>query len=122
MTDQQVAAHPDTAVSAEFTELASDERIAKAAATLERNGIRSLLAATGADARSLVGSLLTDGIGSTTTPPKHLRPSASPRTLNGPGATSHCGCGCTGWTGKCSDTRCAPWPRRPTTLSAACTR
>ncbi len=62
MTDQQVAAHPDAAVSAEFTELASDERIAKAAAALERNGIRSLLAATGADARSLVGSLLTDGV------------------------------------------------------------
>jgi LUD domain len=61
VTDQQVAAHPDAAVSAEFTELASDERIAKAAAALERNGIRSLLAATGADARSLVGSLLTDG-------------------------------------------------------------
>ena len=61
MTDQQVAAHPDAAVSAEFTELASDKQIAKAAAALERNGIRSLLAATGADARSLVGSLLTDG-------------------------------------------------------------
>ena len=61
MTDQQVVAHPDVAVSAEFTELASDERIAKAAAALERNGIRPLLAATGADARGLVGSLLTDG-------------------------------------------------------------
>ncbi len=34
---------------------------AKAAAALERNGIRPLLAATGADARGLVGSLLTDG-------------------------------------------------------------
>src|SRR3954453_21760735 len=54
VTDPQVAAHPDVAVSAEFTELASDERIAKAAAALERNGIRSLLAATGADARTLV--------------------------------------------------------------------
>jgi len=61
VTDQQVVAHPDAAVSAEFTELASDERIAKAAAALERNGIRSLLAATGADARALVGSLLTAG-------------------------------------------------------------
>src|SRR6476620_27665 len=61
VTDQHVVAHPDAAASAEFTELASDERIAKAAAALERNGIRSLLAATGADARSLVGSLLTDG-------------------------------------------------------------
>ena len=61
MTDQQVVAHPHAAVSAEFAELASDERIAKAAAALERNGIRSLLAATGADARRLVGSLLVDG-------------------------------------------------------------
>jgi len=61
VTDQRVVAHPDAAVSAEFTELASDKQIAKAAAALERNGIRSLLAATGADARSLVGSLLTDG-------------------------------------------------------------
>jgi hypothetical protein len=48
-------------VSAEFTELASDERIANATAALERNGIRPLLAATGADARSLVGSLIPDG-------------------------------------------------------------
>ncbi len=61
MTDQQVVVHPDAAVSAEFTEPASDERIAKAAAALERNGIRPLLAATGADARGLVGSLLVDG-------------------------------------------------------------
>ncbi len=61
MTDHQVVAHPDAAVSAEFTELASDERIATAAAALERNGIRPLLAATGADARGLVGSLLADG-------------------------------------------------------------
>jgi hypothetical protein len=56
-----VVAHPDVAVPAEFTELASDERIAKAAAALERNGIRSLLAAMGADARAMVGSLLTAG-------------------------------------------------------------
>ena len=61
MTDQQVVAHPDAAVSAEFTALASDEQIAKAAAALEHNGIRSLLAATGAEARSLVRSLLVDG-------------------------------------------------------------
>jgi hypothetical protein len=61
VTDQQVVALPDAAVFAEFTELASDERIAKAAAALERNGVRPLLAATGADARGLVGSLLTDG-------------------------------------------------------------
>ena len=61
MTDQEVVAHPHAAVPAEFTELASDERIAKAAAAVERNGIRSLLAATGADARALVGALLTAG-------------------------------------------------------------
>ena len=61
MTDQQVAADPDAAVSSEFTELASGQRIAKAAAALERNGIRPLRAATGADARGLVGSLLVDG-------------------------------------------------------------
>jgi hypothetical protein len=47
-------------VSSEFAELASDQQIAKAAAALERNGIRSLLAATGADARGLVDSLLAD--------------------------------------------------------------
>ena len=61
MTDREVAGPPDAAVTAEFTEPASDERIATAAAALERNGIRSLVAATGADARELVGSLLTDG-------------------------------------------------------------
>jgi hypothetical protein len=61
VTDQQEVAHPDAAVFAEFTELASDERIAKAAAALERNGVHPLLADSGADARSLVNSLLTDG-------------------------------------------------------------
>jgi len=61
VTDQRVVAHPDAAVFAEFSELACDERIVEAAAALERNGVRPLLAATGADARGLVGSLLTDG-------------------------------------------------------------
>src|ERR1039457_3046038 len=61
MTEPPAVASPDTAVSSEFAELASDERIATAAAALERNGVRSLLAATGADARGLVGSLLADG-------------------------------------------------------------
>jgi hypothetical protein len=61
VTDQEIAGNPDIAMSSEFTELASDERMAKAAAALERNGIRPLLAATGADARGLVGSLLVDG-------------------------------------------------------------
>jgi hypothetical protein len=61
VSEQQVGADPDVAVSSEFTELASDERIAAAAAALERNGIQPLLAATGADARVLVDSLLVDG-------------------------------------------------------------
>jgi len=61
VTELPAVASPGAAVSAEFAELASDEQIAKAAAALERNGIRSLLAATGADARGLVGSLLVDG-------------------------------------------------------------
>ena len=61
MTEPPAVASPDAAVSSEFTELASDERIAKAAAALERNGIQPLLAATGADARGLVDSLLTGG-------------------------------------------------------------
>jgi hypothetical protein len=61
VTEPPAVANPDTAVSSEFTELASDEQIAKAAAALERNGIRPLLAATGADARDLVDSLLVDG-------------------------------------------------------------
>ena len=71
MTDQQVAAHPDAAVSAEFTELASDERIAKAAAALERT----------ASGRSSPPRAPTRGAWSapfsptasryTTTPPKH---------------------------------------------------
>src|SRR6266705_645618 len=61
VTEPPAVANPDTAVSSEFTELASDEQVATAAAALERNGIRPLLAATGADARGLVRSLLTDG-------------------------------------------------------------
>jgi LUD domain len=61
VTEQHVVANADAAMSSEFTDLASDERIAKAAAALERNGIRPLLAATGADARGLVRSLLADG-------------------------------------------------------------
>ncbi len=61
MTEPPAVESPGTAMSSEFAELASDERIATTAAALERNGIRSLLAATGADARSLAGSLLVDG-------------------------------------------------------------
>jgi len=61
VSEQHAVADPDAAVSSWFTELATGEQIAKAAAALERNGIRPLLAATGADARGLVGSLLPDG-------------------------------------------------------------
>jgi YkgG family uncharacterized protein len=61
VTERQAEANPDAAESSEFAELASGERIAKAASALERNGVRPLLAATGADARGLVRSLLADG-------------------------------------------------------------
>jgi hypothetical protein len=61
VSEPSAAASPGTAVGVEFAVVASDERIAAAAAALERNGIRSLVVATGADARSLVGSLLADG-------------------------------------------------------------
>lgn len=61
MTEPSGVADPEAANSSEFAELASDERIATAAAALERNGIRSLTAATGTDARGLVASLLTEG-------------------------------------------------------------
>lgn len=45
----------------DFSELASDERIASAAAALERNGVRAVVVATGGEARSLVRSLLVEG-------------------------------------------------------------
>ena len=61
MTEPPTVASAVPSLSSEFAELASDERIAKAAAALDRNGIRPLLAATGADARGLVDSLLTGG-------------------------------------------------------------
>jgi LUD domain len=61
VSERQAAANPDAAVFSEFAEPASDGRIAKATAALERNGIRSLVAATGADARGMVRSLLADG-------------------------------------------------------------
>jgi hypothetical protein len=61
VSDQHAVANPDAAVAAEFTELATGEQIATAAAALQRNGVRPVLAATGADARGLVGSLLPDG-------------------------------------------------------------
>ena len=60
MTEPPAAVN-QAGVSSEFATLASDDRIARTAAALERNGIRPLLAATGAEARGLVGSLITDG-------------------------------------------------------------
>ena len=61
MSEQHALADPGAAARSEFAELATGEQIATAAAALERNGIRSLLAATGADARSHVGTLLAAG-------------------------------------------------------------
>ena len=58
MNEQHALAEPGGAPPSEFAELATGEQIAAAAAALDRNGIRPLLAATGADARGLVGSLL----------------------------------------------------------------
>lgn len=48
-------------LASDFSELASDERIASAAAALERNGVRAVVVATGGEARSLVRSLLVEG-------------------------------------------------------------
>ena len=52
---------PTTAVSSEFARLASAERIAAAAAALERNGVDAHVTDSGAEARQLVSSLLPDG-------------------------------------------------------------
>ena len=48
-------------LDSDFSELASDERIASAAAALERNGVRAVVVAAGGEARSLVRSLLVEG-------------------------------------------------------------
>jgi hypothetical protein len=61
VADRPAEAAPQVAVPAEFAQLASDDQIAGAAAALERNGIDSHVAASGAEARRLVGSLLPDG-------------------------------------------------------------
>jgi len=45
----------------DFSELASEEWIAAAAAALERNGVRAVVVATGAEARNMVRSLLAEG-------------------------------------------------------------
>jgi hypothetical protein len=49
------------ALSAEFGELTSDDRIAAAATSLETNGIRSVIAGSGAEARRIVRRLLPEG-------------------------------------------------------------
>jgi deazaflavin-dependent oxidoreductase (nitroreductase family) len=97
---------PDPVASSEFTELASDERIATTAAALERTGIRSLRAATGAEARDLVRSSSRTGQRCMTTPPRPSPRSASPTTSSGRVATSRSDCGCTGWTGRCNGIIC----------------
>ena len=61
MADQPAVAAPEVAASAEFAGLASAERIATAAAALQRNGIGSHVTGSGAEARRLVSSLLPDG-------------------------------------------------------------
>ena len=61
MADRPAAAAPGVAVPAEFAGLASAERIAAAAAALQRNGVGSHVTGTGAEARRLVSSLLPDG-------------------------------------------------------------
>ena len=59
LVDQQPVS--DQRPLSEFSKLASDDDIMAAAAALERNGIRAIVVATGADARTQVRSLLIDG-------------------------------------------------------------
>ena len=61
MTEPAAPNSKEAAVPSEYAELASDAQIAKAAEALERNGIHAVVAATGADAREVVRSLLVDG-------------------------------------------------------------
>ena len=61
MADRPAVAAPEVAAPAEFAGLASAERIATAAAALQRNGIGSHVTGSGAEARRLVSSLLPDG-------------------------------------------------------------
>jgi YkgG family uncharacterized protein len=61
VTEQKDATDRKVSVNAEFSELASDDRIRAAASALEANGIHSMVADSGADARRMVGCLLPDG-------------------------------------------------------------
>jgi LUD domain len=61
VADRPTVTAPEVEVPAEFAGLASAERIATAAAALQRNGISSHVTGSGAEARRLVGSLLPEG-------------------------------------------------------------
>lgn len=61
MSDPRAVASREIGPDPEFGELASDGRIATAAKSLEINGIRSLVAGAGSDAREIVGGLLPEG-------------------------------------------------------------
>jgi LUD domain len=61
MTETPGATNHEVAGNAEFGELASEERIATAATALEANGVSSLIADSGAEARRMVGSLMPAG-------------------------------------------------------------
>jgi hypothetical protein len=61
VTDTPEVTDPYPAAADEFGALASDDRIARAASALASNGVRSLVADSGAAARRLVGENLTEG-------------------------------------------------------------
>lgn len=61
MTLTQSVAAANADLPSEFAELASDERLSGAAASLDANGITSMILDSGAAARSQVRSLLRDG-------------------------------------------------------------
>ncbi len=61
MAESPALASSGEGLPSEFSELASDEAMASAAAALERNGVRAFVVASGAEARSVVRSLLVDG-------------------------------------------------------------
>jgi hypothetical protein len=62
VSDQSAATSREVALNAEFGELASDDRIAAAAAALETNGISAIIASSGEEARQLAGRLLPEGV------------------------------------------------------------
>ena len=122
MTEPPAVANPDAGVSSEFAELASDEQIATATAALERNGIRPLLAATGADARGLVRSLLGDGAEVYNNTPERLEAIGVADDIERSGRYQPLRLRLYRMDREMQGARCAPWPRRRTTSSAACTR